>query len=294
MGQDVHLDDRNNPSVTLMVVLGAAALTFVLSFVPFAGLVTWPLRLFSTFIHESSHALAALLSFGSVDSLVVYPNGSGVTWTSGGWRFLISSAGYLGTTLFGVWMILSARKTTTARWAMGITGAMVLLLTALYAGQGGSLPVFGGALLALGMMTVATRQGLHVALRLVLGSLAACALFGTVGYLWTSGGLLTWVLGLGSAGLLLAAARYTGGDFSKFIVAFLGVQVSLDALRDVFGLIGLSAFSSAHTDAVNMAKAYGLPPLIWAMAWSAVAIVMVSAALGVLFMDARRQKASGR
>ena len=290
MDDNVHLDDRSNPSTTLLVVLLAAGLTFLLSFVPLAGIVTYPLRLFATFVHEAGHALAALLSFGSVKSLVVFPNGSGVTTTSGGWRFLISSAGYLGTTFFGVWMILSARKTTSARLAMGVTGAVMVFLTAMYAGQSSSWPVLGGAVVALAMFAVATMEKVHTALKVLLVGLAACTLFGTFSYLWFGGGLLTWILGLGCGGLLLAGARWTGGDISKLIVAFLGVQVSLDALHDVFGLIGLSAFSSAHTDAVNMARFYALPPVVWALLWSGVAIVMVCGALGFLFWDYKRQR----
>jgi hypothetical protein len=265
-------------------------LTFALSILPFAGLVTVPLRLFSTFIHEAGHALAALLSFGSVKSLVVFPNGSGVTYTSGGWRFLISSAGYLGTTLFGVWMILSARRTSSARLALGLTGLVTIFLTAMYAGKGSAMPVIAGAVVSLGLVVFAlTRESKQkLAVAGFLG-LAACVVFGTFSYLWFSGGLLTWILGLGCGSLLLAAGHYTGGDVSKLVVAFLGVWVSLDALQDVFGLIGLSACSNAHTDAVNMSNFYAFPPIFWALLWSGIALVMVIGAVGYIFWEFKRQ-----
>lgn len=289
----VHLDDRSNPTVTLLVVLGAAVATLALGVIPLAGVITYPLRLFTTFIHEAGHALAALMTFGDVHQLTVFPNTSGVTMTSGGWRLAISSAGYLGTTLFGVAMLLSARKTTSARTALGVTGLVVLVLTTLYAGQASVWPALGGAALGLGLLAGATVSQRATWARVAMVLFGLCSLGGVVSYLWFSGGLLTWVLGLGSAGLLLLAARYTGGDMSKFIAAFLGVQVSLAAVNDVFTLVGLSAFSSTHTDAQNMAHAYGLPPLVWAVGWSALSLLMVGAAVGFLLWEAARARRSG-
>ncbi len=284
-----HLKERANPTTTLLVVVAAALLTFGLSFLPLAGLITYPLRLFSTFIHETGHALAALLTFGDVHHLAVFPNGSGVTYTSGGWRFAISSAGYLGTTLFGAWMLLSARKESSARWALGITGAEVVLMTALYAGRGALLPSLLGAAATIGFGAMATNTRYGGISRGLFGMAALGALGATAAFLWFGGGLLTWVLGLGSGALLLAAARYTGGDVSKLAAAFLGIQVSLDALHDVMHLVGLSTFSPAHTDAVNMAKHYALPPVVWALGWTGISIVVVCCAVGFLLWEASTQ-----
>ncbi|MDQ3257955.1 MAG: M50 family metallopeptidase, partial [Acidobacteriota bacterium] len=47
-------------------LLFAAALTVLLWFVPFAELLTYPFRIFVTFIHEGGHALAAILTGNSV------------------------------------------------------------------------------------------------------------------------------------------------------------------------------------------------------------------------------------
>src|ERR1043166_5453147 len=91
-GGGMHQDTRK-------LLLLATAVTMALWFVPYSNILLYPLRLFVTFIHESGHALAALISGGSVDSLTVFPNGEGVTYTRGNpvWSWRTLSGGYLGT-----------------------------------------------------------------------------------------------------------------------------------------------------------------------------------------------------
>lgn len=272
----------------LLLVAIAALVTLVLSVIPFAGLLNYPFALFSTFIHETGHILATLVSFGSVDSMVVHPDTSGVTYSHGGSRFLIGSAGYMGTTIFGVLLVLSARSSTLARWALGVTGLIIVAVTSAYAGTSSTAPVLGGAALGTGLLTGALLGKLPLWGRITLGAFAGCSLLGVVAYLWASDGLLTWTLGLASATLLLLAARYLRGDWARFAAAFLGVQVGLDALGDVTGLVGLATMPSVCTDAHNMARDFGLPPVFWALGWAILSIGLVLAAMGVLVWDARR------
>src|ERR1041385_2016239 len=63
--------------------------------------VMYPFRLLVTFVHESGHGLAALVTGGRFDSFVVYENGSGEALTAGGNPLLILPMGYLGAALFG-------------------------------------------------------------------------------------------------------------------------------------------------------------------------------------------------
>ena len=270
-------------------MLGAVAALIVLGFIPFAGLLTYPVRLFSTFVHETSHALAALVTFGDVHGMVVRGNGSGTTWVSGGSTFLVGTAGYLGTTLFGIIMLLSTRKTHWSRWALGITGAIVLLVTSLYAGRGSTWPVFAGATLALGSAGGALLAVDKKALRGLLIAAAVALCGGTFVYLWATDGLLTWVLGLASATVLLAAGRFLGGDVAKFAAAFLGVSVALNAIHDIAVLAGISAvLPVAHTDAKIMASSFGGTPLMWSILWAAIALGAVGATCAFLVWEARR------
>ena len=59
----------------------ASLLTMALWFIPFAGLITYPIRLFVTYIHEIGHALAALVTLGGVNRVALDWSGSGVTFT---------------------------------------------------------------------------------------------------------------------------------------------------------------------------------------------------------------------
>src|SRR3954469_8277110 len=87
------------------VLLFATAISIVLWFIPFAEVLTYPFRLFVTFIHEGGHAIAALLTGNAVESLSIATNASGETYTTQGGLFsqmLVSSAGYIGSMVYGV------------------------------------------------------------------------------------------------------------------------------------------------------------------------------------------------
>jgi hypothetical protein len=136
------------------LLLFASALTILLWFIPLAGLIAHPIRLFITFIHEIGHALAALGTWGEVNRVTLDWSGSGATLTRGGWGFVISSAGYLSTTLYGAILLLLLRHPSFARTAAISTGVLLLLTTVLFAGNSlawGVGLVFGVGCVALGV-----------------------------------------------------------------------------------------------------------------------------------------------
>ena len=101
-----------------MTLLVAATLSVLLWFIPYAEVLTYPFRIFVTFIHEGGHALAALLTGNSVASLSVAMNASGETYTSQGGlvsNFFIASAGYLGAMAYGALLLVLIRKAIAAR-----------------------------------------------------------------------------------------------------------------------------------------------------------------------------------
>lgn len=114
---------------SLQHLIIAALVTAGLYAIPYLGWVTYPIRLFVTFIHEGCHALAAVITGGHVDSLVIRPDGSGVTWSAGGFGLLISSAGYLGATLFGALLVAALRRGVPAKYLLTLTGGLIGLLT---------------------------------------------------------------------------------------------------------------------------------------------------------------------
>lgn len=113
----------------------ASLLTLALWFIPFAGVITYPIRLFVTLIHESGHALAALATFGDVRRIALDWSGNGVTWFTGGWGWVVVNAGYLLTTLYGCGLLLILRRERHARRAAMFTGILVLLITVFFAGN---------------------------------------------------------------------------------------------------------------------------------------------------------------
>jgi hypothetical protein len=110
------------------LLLAASAVAIILWFVPYAEFVVYPLRIFVTIIHETAHALAALLTGGSVEYISIKPDGSGATATRGGWAIIISIAGYLGTMLYGALLLLLCKRAAVAKGALGATAGLVIIM----------------------------------------------------------------------------------------------------------------------------------------------------------------------
>ncbi len=92
--------------------------------------VVYPVKIFVVCLHELGHALAALLTGGQVVSIQLYPEEGGLTLTRGGWPFVIVSAGYLGSVLFGgVLLYLSGRRAWARRLMLALT--MLLIISTL-------------------------------------------------------------------------------------------------------------------------------------------------------------------
>jgi hypothetical protein len=113
--------------------------------------IIYPLKIFVVFLHELSHGLAAIASGGSMVSIEISPNQGGVCTTRGGFQFLISTAGYLGSLLWGVGMLLvvGARRFWHLVTLVGL-GALVVTVSLVYMRSGFGLTfglLFGLALI---------------------------------------------------------------------------------------------------------------------------------------------------
>src|SRR5687768_2997287 len=219
-----------------MTLLIAAAISVLLSFIPYAELLVYPFRIFVTFIHEGGHAIAALLTGNTVSSLSVAPNASGLTYTTQGGlisQIFISSAGYLGAMAFGALLLALIRKAIAARLVLLGCGIFVFTLTMIY---GLFKPLF----------SINAWSGIPF------------TLFAGV---------------IISVGLFLIA-RFASARVATFFVSFLAVQCVLNALFDLKALFFLaSPFAKpAFTDAANMANATGVPALLWVVIWIVAAL----------------------
>jgi hypothetical protein len=94
--------------------------------------VAYPFRVFVVLLHEISHGLAAVLTGGRIVSIGLSVNEGGVCVTQGGWRFVVLSAGYLGSLLWGALFLLLGGNPRRSRAVIGLIGAFTLVVTLLY------------------------------------------------------------------------------------------------------------------------------------------------------------------
>lgn len=107
--------------------------------------VAVPLKILVVFFHEAAHALVAIATGGEVISIEVNARQGGVMWSRGGNRFLVATAGYLGSLLIGVTLFLAALKSGADRVILFGLGLMLAILAALYIRDGFSLVFTLGA-----------------------------------------------------------------------------------------------------------------------------------------------------
>jgi hypothetical protein len=149
------MQTESEVKASFKLLLVASAITVAIWFIPYAELLLYPFRLFVTFVHEAGHALAALGTFGSVRRISLDWNGNGLTETAGGARLLISSAGYLSTTVYGAALLLLLQRVRYARMAAGVTAALLLLITILFGGN--LLAWLAGLAFAAGLIVMALK-----------------------------------------------------------------------------------------------------------------------------------------
>jgi hypothetical protein len=94
--------------------------------------VLTPLKILVVFLHEGSHALATLLTGGSVLAMHIVPNQGGEVLSVGGWPVVIISAGYIGSLLWGALILVLAARSNADRWIMAMLGIGMLVLTTFF------------------------------------------------------------------------------------------------------------------------------------------------------------------
>ena len=148
------MESQAEVKASFKLLITASIVTIVLWFIPFADIITYPFRIFGTFIHETGHALASLATFGAVNRFEINWNGSGLTESSG-WGFFISSAGYLSTTIYGAILLLLLRRQRNARAVAMGTGILLLAITVLFGSN--LLAWLAGMLLGAGCIWLAVK-----------------------------------------------------------------------------------------------------------------------------------------
>jgi len=105
-----------------------------------AGFLTWiggsvwtaPLEILVVFFHEASHALMTLVTGGEVVRMEVTIERGGSVLSAGGNRFLILSAGYLGSLLIGAALLVVSMRTRHDRMVLAMVAVAMAVATLLY------------------------------------------------------------------------------------------------------------------------------------------------------------------
>lgn len=109
----------------------AAAISLAVSLTPWGPLALYPFKLFTTWVHECGHAVMTLILGGRVSSIVIEPDTSGVTRSlipAGRIaQGLVASAGYLGASIVGCFLMSAARGRKGARTILWTIGALMLV-----------------------------------------------------------------------------------------------------------------------------------------------------------------------
>ncbi|KAG6602702.1 hypothetical protein SDJN02_07444 [Cucurbita argyrosperma subsp. argyrosperma] len=111
--------------VVFLVTLGVFTVVILALWRTF---IITPFKLITVFLHEASHAIACKLTCGEVEGIQVHANEGGLTQTRGGAYWLILPAGYLGSSFWGMAMILASTNLLTARIAAGCLGLALLVV----------------------------------------------------------------------------------------------------------------------------------------------------------------------
>ena len=113
-------------------MLGILAGMFLIAVIFWDTIVIYPIKLFVVILHEFSHGLAAILTGGSIVKIEVDPLIGGVCYTRGGSLFIVASAGYLGSILWGGLILILASRTRHDKIVGMVIGGLLVLLSMLY------------------------------------------------------------------------------------------------------------------------------------------------------------------
>lgn len=163
---------------------------------------------------------------------------------------LVSSAGYIGSMIYGVVLLVTIRKAVAARVVLIASAALIFLLTIIY---GVFKPVASGAALS------------------------------GIPFTFIAGTLLT----LGLVGVAKFANSRLATFFVSFLAVQCVLNALLD-LKTVF-FLSTPFGPSLPSDAVNMANATGIPALVWASLWITISLGILFLTMRLYVVSKKKQ-----
>lgn len=110
--------------------LGIIALIVIITIMLWNTIAIYPVKLFVVLLHEISHGIVSVLSGGQIISIQISENLGGQCLTKGGIPFLVASAGYLGSLIFGSAIFISSYDIKYGKWITTFIAVILLLFTA--------------------------------------------------------------------------------------------------------------------------------------------------------------------
>ncbi len=126
---------------------GLVILIVAISFLLWDTLFVFPIKLFVVFMHEASHALAILISGGSISEISVGLDLGGKITATGGNDIFIASSGYLGSLFFGLLLYFVSEIKNVRKYVYFSVAAVLLLILVI------SLPTI--EFIVIGLITIA-------------------------------------------------------------------------------------------------------------------------------------------
>ena len=103
--------------------------TLLLWNLPVGGVLLYPFKLLATWLHESSHGLAMVVTGVGFDHMHIFRDTSGLAYgsTEAGpfGAAVIAAAGYMGTPLWGAVLLVVTPNARMARWALLLLAALL-------------------------------------------------------------------------------------------------------------------------------------------------------------------------
>lgn len=278
-----------------LLAFGAFLVAFILWQFPAFSPVVYPLRLFVTLIHELGHGSAAILTGGQFIVFEVQPSGAGLAYTSGGFRPLVITSGYVGTAVFGAVLLYLANRVANPRWLSILLGIGVAFLTLGFTGvsltnlSAFELLITIPILLVAGYIFAITdmnEKRWQYALYAFLGSLVVLLAFAA------RSNPLTVLVGVMSGFVLVVIGQRGDRDLNLFALNFVAFIVGLNAITDAWILLQIvsNPYIAVHNDAASMANEVAFSARFWAISWIMTAIMLFGLAVWLTFIRPLRKE----
>ncbi len=249
---ETHPQPGQPPSNRALYLLILATIACVIvNHIPFASLALEPVRTMVTLIHELGHATSCVATGGSVSGMTIVSDGQG----HGGLTFTRGGISFV---------VIQAGYLGAA-----LVGAILLLAGRKPERANTVLKTLAAVLGIAGVIFTSTTLFNHA----------------RGGEVWPS---LFWVVAI-ALGLFFAGAKLPQ-KYAHFLLLFLAVQVSLNAVNDTIYLVTVSAHPGhgIFSDATNMAQLTGIPAVIWSVIWCAASIAVPLVAVRYGYLSNRK------